>query len=202
MVDDEIARHDCRDVRRRVAADGDRPALHFKQRRQVRRPHLERDWPTKRAALAAALVKLGVKPGDRVIQVSENRYEWIVLDLADPHGPRHSRGRALARSPARRSPIRSSTAARSWSIVSGPEQAQKLAAAAEQLAGRRAIPFVSIRCTATIGGQSDPPLVRTGRAVHRSGRPQVASSRPSPKPSPTTWPRFCTPRARPASPRA
>ncbi len=31
---------------------------------------------------AALLVRLGVKPGDRVVQVSDNRYEWILLDLA------------------------------------------------------------------------------------------------------------------------
>jgi long-chain acyl-CoA synthetase len=34
----------------------------------------------RRAALA--LVRLGVTPCDRVVQVSENRYEWIVVDLA------------------------------------------------------------------------------------------------------------------------
>ena len=34
----------------------------------------------RRAALV--LVRLGVEPGDRVVQVSENRYEWIVVDLA------------------------------------------------------------------------------------------------------------------------
>lgn len=32
--------------------------------------------------LAAALAGLGVTPGDRVVQVSPNRYEWIVADLA------------------------------------------------------------------------------------------------------------------------
>jgi long-chain acyl-CoA synthetase len=31
---------------------------------------------------AAALAGIGVTPGDRVVQVSENRYEWIVVDLA------------------------------------------------------------------------------------------------------------------------
>src|SRR5262249_55961613 len=32
--------------------------------------------------LAAGLRKAGVQPGDRVAQVSENRYEWILTDLA------------------------------------------------------------------------------------------------------------------------
>jgi long-chain acyl-CoA synthetase len=31
---------------------------------------------------AAALKRLGVKKGDRIIQISENRYEWIIADLA------------------------------------------------------------------------------------------------------------------------
>ena len=32
--------------------------------------------------VAAGLVAWGVQPGDRVLQLSENRYEWVILDLA------------------------------------------------------------------------------------------------------------------------
>ena len=32
--------------------------------------------------LAVALIRSGVEPGDRIVQVSENRLEWIVCDLA------------------------------------------------------------------------------------------------------------------------
>ena len=32
--------------------------------------------------MAAALIGLGVQPGERVIMLSPNRYEWIVCDLA------------------------------------------------------------------------------------------------------------------------
>jgi long-chain acyl-CoA synthetase len=32
--------------------------------------------------LAAGLRRAGLMPGDRIVQVSENRYEWILLDLA------------------------------------------------------------------------------------------------------------------------
>jgi long-chain acyl-CoA synthetase len=45
--------------------------------------------------LAAALRQTGVEPGDRVVQLSENRPEWIVVDLAilfagGVHVPIHS----------------------------------------------------------------------------------------------------------------
>jgi long-chain acyl-CoA synthetase len=65
----------------RVAADGQRPAVSFRR---------DRAWQTRTWTelavdvhrTAAALVELGVAPGDRVVQVSPNRYEWIVADLA------------------------------------------------------------------------------------------------------------------------
>src|SRR5262245_27477403 len=67
--------------RDRVAADGPQPAIH------VRRGGRFTSFTWNEVAadvrqMAALLVRLGVKPGDRVIQVSENRYEWIVTDLA------------------------------------------------------------------------------------------------------------------------
>ena len=33
------------------------------------------------AALAASLIRLGLRPGDRVMLVSENRPEWLIADL-------------------------------------------------------------------------------------------------------------------------
>jgi long-chain acyl-CoA synthetase len=66
---------------RRVEADGPRLALGIKRAGQCQ-------WLTwdEVAAdvrrLAAALVASDVQPGDRVAHVSENRYEWIVADLA------------------------------------------------------------------------------------------------------------------------
>lgn len=33
-------------------------------------------------SVAAGLIRIGVQPGDRVAQFSENRYEWLVVDLA------------------------------------------------------------------------------------------------------------------------
>jgi long-chain acyl-CoA synthetase len=65
----------------RLAQSGPRPALWIKREGQFQ----SRTWDELGRAVrraAAVLVELGVQPGDRVIQISENRYEWIVADLA------------------------------------------------------------------------------------------------------------------------
>ncbi|MEX2316708.1 MAG: AMP-dependent synthetase/ligase [Pirellulales bacterium] len=66
---------------RSVALRGDEPALGF-----IRDGEMQ--WRTWRqvadevANLAAALCTAGIEPGDRIAQVSENRYEWVITDLA------------------------------------------------------------------------------------------------------------------------
>ncbi|HTM55264.1 MAG TPA: AMP-binding protein, partial [Pirellulales bacterium] len=75
---------------------------------------------------------LGVKPGDRVIQVSENRYEWIVLDLAIlMAGAIDVAVHSTLTGPQIAYQIVDSGA--KLAFVSGPEQAKKLAAAAKDL---------------------------------------------------------------------
>jgi long-chain acyl-CoA synthetase len=66
---------------RRIDASGPQPALGVKQ---TGRYHwlTWNDLASDVARATAALVELGVNPGDRVAQVSENRREWIVADLA------------------------------------------------------------------------------------------------------------------------
>src|SRR5262249_8165178 len=82
--------------------------------------------------LAAALGSLGVQPGDRVAHVSENRYEWVITDLAIQ----------LAR--AIHVPIHPTLAGPqiAWQLnhsgcravlISGPHQAAKLAPLASEL---------------------------------------------------------------------
>lgn len=63
-----------------VANRGDQPALHLFREGQFHAC----DWyEVDRCAreYAAALVDLGIAPSDRVVQISENRHEWIWLDL-------------------------------------------------------------------------------------------------------------------------
>jgi long-chain acyl-CoA synthetase len=66
---------------RRVAESGDRPAL-WTFRDGAFRSETWRELGDDVERTAAALVNLGVQPGDRVVQWSENRREWIVTDLA------------------------------------------------------------------------------------------------------------------------
>jgi long-chain acyl-CoA synthetase len=81
---------------------------------------------------ASWLVERGVEPGDRVVQLSENRYEWIVSDIAIQfaqavHVPIHAplTGQQVAYQ------IRDSGAR--IVLLSTAEQAAKLAAVAESL---------------------------------------------------------------------
>lgn len=66
---------------RRVAESGHQPALIFHDGQQYQ----HWDWLQLRSEAsraAVALMRAGCKPGDRIVQLSENRREWIVADLA------------------------------------------------------------------------------------------------------------------------
>jgi long-chain acyl-CoA synthetase len=64
-----------------IAARPEQRAIQFR-RDGIWQTRCWRDLGDEVRRLAAVLVNLGVAPGDRVIQLSENRYEWIVADLA------------------------------------------------------------------------------------------------------------------------
>ena len=111
---------------RRIESDGPRLALGVKRGGKF-------EWLTwndlagQIASVTAALVHLGVQPGDRVVQLSENRPEWIIADLATQmagaiHVPIHAplTGVQVAWQ------IRHSGA--KVALLSGPQQAAKLAA--------------------------------------------------------------------------
>ncbi len=66
--------------RERAAESTDRVALQYKKD-GVWRDITYRDFAAAVDAIAAALVELGVEPGDRVALLSENRPEWAFADL-------------------------------------------------------------------------------------------------------------------------
>jgi long-chain acyl-CoA synthetase len=113
---------------RRIDTDGPLPAIAVKEAGQFR----WRTWHDLAGDIAqsvAVLLELGVRRGDRVAQLSENRYEWIVLDLAiqmagGVHVPIH----APLTGPQVVWQVRHSGA--KLLFVSGPVQAAKLAAPA------------------------------------------------------------------------
>ncbi|HEY2892581.1 MAG TPA: AMP-binding protein, partial [Pirellulales bacterium] len=115
----------------RVVADGPKPALHVKRGQKIDTYTWNQIAADVRRT-AAALEKLGVKPGDRVIQVSENRYEWIVLDLAIlTAGAIDVAVHSTLTGPQIAYQIADSGA--KLAFVTGSEQAKKLAAAAKDL---------------------------------------------------------------------
>ena len=81
---------------------------------------------------AAWLERCGIAPGDRVVQLAENRHEWIICDLAI-HAARaiHVPIHAPLTGPQVAYQIRDSGA--QLVIVSTPEQARKLASVADEL---------------------------------------------------------------------
>lgn len=65
----------------RVRASGDKPALHFKQEGTF----VSRTWREVAedvSAIASALAAAGIQPQDRVVQLAENRHDWVLCDLA------------------------------------------------------------------------------------------------------------------------
>ncbi len=124
----------------RVAQDGSRPALAVKRGGQfvwLTWHQIAADvWRT-----AAQLQTLGVHRGDRVAQVSENRYEWIVLDLAvHAVGGIHVAIHPTLAGGQIAYQIRDSGAR--LAIVSTAQQAAKLLAAADELpAGLQILSF-------------------------------------------------------------
>jgi long-chain acyl-CoA synthetase len=136
---------------RRVKVDGDKPALHFR-RGESFKALTWNELASEVRRTAAALAKLGVEPGDRVVQVSENRYEWIILDLAI-HLARgiHVAVHSILSGPQIAWQINHCGAR--LAIVSGPEQAEKLAAAADDITGE--VKFLSFdACKQKIKGHS------------------------------------------------
>lgn len=65
----------------RIAESAERPAV-FIRRDGKFQPTLWKEFARQVRALASGMIRLGVQPGDRIAQFSENRYEWLVVDVA------------------------------------------------------------------------------------------------------------------------
>jgi len=136
---------------RRVESHGNQVAILVRQGEEFV-PRTWNELANDVGLTAAALRSLGIQPADRVVQVSENRYDWIVLDLAihvarGVHVAVHSTlsGAQIA--------YQIADCGANLVVLSGPEQVAKLAGVAEQLPSDAK--FVSHdACEATIGGKS------------------------------------------------
>src|SRR5438067_7539335 len=89
-------------------------------------------------ACAAALVKVGIKPGDRVGLLAENRVEWLIADMGlltaaavnvPPHAPLTARQVAFQLADAR---VR-------WMFVSSREQLDKVRQTCKDLPALRGV---------------------------------------------------------------
>ncbi|MDG2382700.1 MAG: AMP-dependent synthetase/ligase [Pirellulaceae bacterium] len=116
---------------RRVSESHDQTAIRFKSRESFE----SKSWSELAGdvhRLAAGLIAAGIRPGDHVAQLSENRYEWILADLAIQlaqaiHVPIHA---PLAASQVE---FQINHSESKLIFVSGSEQLEKIAAVADKL---------------------------------------------------------------------
>ena len=158
-------------------------------------------------ACAIALIDAGIRSGDRVGILAENRIEWLIADMAilaagavnvPPHAPLTARQVQfqLAETEVR------------WLFVSTLEQLDKIRQIAGELPNLEGIVVfdeiaaplarATLRATAAslLGGVPATRPAASASGVWKRSRPVKRGS------APTTWPRSCTPPERPAIPRA
>ena len=144
-----------------------------------------------RAARAAAgLLRLGVKPGERVLLMMRNRPEFHWLDLAAQFVRATPVSIYNSSSPEELAYLAEHSEAR-LAIFEDDGFLAKLAPVRGQLPGS------SRSSCSRVGGRGTPSRSTPCWAT----RPPTSASWPRP-PSPTTWPRSSTPRAPPDRPRA
>ncbi len=149
--------------------------------------------------LAAGLRRAGIKPGDRIVQVSENRYEWILLDLA-VHLARGVHVALHASLSGQQIAWQIADSGAKIVVLSTASQIKKLVAEGIALPHGLNIIRMNTSKMKSAGNRSHrlpnclPELART-RSTSLPGRQ-------SSKPDPMIWQRFCTPRAQPAKPKA
>ena len=123
----------------------ERPVLHVRRGGERFSPVTWDELAGDVRRMAIGLMRMGVEPGDRVVQVSENRYEWVVADLAIQmalavHVPVHAplSGRQILGQIA-------DCGAR-LVLLSGPPQVRKLAGLGDELPAH-------VRCVAYDSGE-------------------------------------------------
>jgi long-chain acyl-CoA synthetase len=123
--------------RRQAERLGPRVALRYK-RNGLYHDYSWEQYRADVAACAAALIDAGVRPGDRVGLLSENRLEWLVADLGlmaagavnvSPHAPL----------PASQVQFQFANSGTSWLIVSTREQLDKVRAVRAELPALRGV---------------------------------------------------------------
>jgi long-chain acyl-CoA synthetase len=146
--------------RRQAERLGPRPALRFKRHGLYH----DLSWQQYRAdalACAAALIDAGIRPGDRVALLSENRVEWLVADMGllaaaainvPPHAPLT----------ARQVHFQLADAGASWAFVSTREQLDKVRQVRGELPGLRGV-VVFDRGAAAADAMSWPSFLQRGR---------------------------------------
>jgi long-chain acyl-CoA synthetase len=123
--------------RRQAERFGPRVALRYK-RHGLYHDYRWVQYRADAAACAAALIDAGVRPGERVGLVSENRLEWLVADLGilaagavnvPPHAPL----------PAKQVQFQLGDSGASWLIVSSREQLDKVRSVRAELPALRGV---------------------------------------------------------------
>ncbi len=127
-----VALHRCQAER-----FGPRPALRFK-RHGLYHDYTWEQYRADALACAAALIDAGVRPGDRVGLLSENRREWLVADMGvltagavnvPPHAPL----------PPRQVQFQLADSGASWLFVSSREQLEKVRSVRVELPALRGV---------------------------------------------------------------
>ena len=118
----------------RTATSADQTALYVRRGAEFV-PLSWRQYAAAVERMAAALVRLGVEPGDRVALASPNRFEWLVADLAI-HLARGVNVAIHASLSGRQMAYQIVNSGAKVVILAGPEQAEKLAPEAREFALR------------------------------------------------------------------
>ena len=183
--------------RRQTKRLGPRAALRFK-RHGLYRDLCWDDYRAQALAAAAALIDIGMEPGDRVGLLAENRVEWLVADMAiltaaavnvPPHAPLTPK----------QIHFQLHDAGARWLIVSTRAQFDKVRQIRRELPDLRGVVLMDGEAPAD-GAVSWRSFLQRGWRRCRDWPTSCAAGKSGS--AWTTWPRSCTPPGPRAIPRA